>query len=97
MSLPLTSTTSRRVFFSSRRRHTRSYRDWSSDVCSSDLKTIGISVESIKSSPLKAAPNGFEPTSPEARAALEAIVRDSYAWFRTMVKDRRQLDDATLE
>src|SRR5438067_347220 len=26
-------------FFSSRRRHTRSKRDWSSDVCSSDLET----------------------------------------------------------
>src|SRR5207248_5802804 len=26
-------------FFSSRRRHTRSYGDWSSDVCSSDLTT----------------------------------------------------------
>ena len=38
------------------------------------LKTLGIQVESIKSSPLKAAPNGFEPTSPEARAAIEAIV-----------------------
>src|SRR3712207_8184531 len=25
------------VFFSSRRRHTRYWRDWSSDVCSSDL------------------------------------------------------------
>src|SRR5699024_11252010 len=28
---------SARFFFSSRRRHTRSKRDWSSDVCSSDL------------------------------------------------------------
>src|SRR3712207_7245476 len=27
------------VFFSSRRRHTRYWRDWSSDVCSSDLWT----------------------------------------------------------
>src|SRR5437868_14994448 len=27
-------------FFSSRRRHTRSKRDWSSDVCSSDLSEI---------------------------------------------------------
>src|SRR5438445_1660977 len=26
-------------FFSSRRRHTRYWRDWSSDVCSSDLGT----------------------------------------------------------
>src|SRR5207248_4086455 len=28
-------------FFSSRRRHTRSYGDWSSDVCSSDLDDVG--------------------------------------------------------
>src|SRR5207249_9776463 len=28
-------------FFSSRRRHTRSKRDWSSDVCSSDLGAVG--------------------------------------------------------
>src|SRR6266536_5666421 len=28
-------------FFSSRRRHTRSTRDWSSDVCSSDLELHG--------------------------------------------------------
>src|SRR5699024_11389646 len=27
-------------FFSSRRRHTRSKRDWSSDVCSSDLRRM---------------------------------------------------------
>src|SRR5947209_15036579 len=31
----------RGVFFSSRRRHTRYWRDWSSDVCSSDLP-VGI-------------------------------------------------------
>src|SRR2546421_6351212 len=29
-------------FFSSRRRHTRSDRDWSSDVCSSDLFSTGV-------------------------------------------------------
>src|SRR3712207_7226744 len=28
-------------FFSSRRRHTRYWRDWSSDVCSSDLRHGG--------------------------------------------------------
>src|SRR5262247_1493493 len=61
------------------------------------LKTLGIKVEEVKSSPLKAAPNGFEPTSPEARAAIEAIVSDSYAWFRGMVKARRHLDDAALD
>jgi protease-4 len=61
------------------------------------LKTLGIQIEEIKSSPLKAAPNGFEPTSPEARAAIASIVSDSYAWFRDMVKSRRQLDDAALD
>src|SRR3712207_7728335 len=30
-------------FFSSRRRHTRYWRDWSSDVCSSDLHTSSTS------------------------------------------------------
>jgi protease-4 len=60
------------------------------------LKTIGVKMEEVKSSPLKAAPNGFEPTSPEARAAIEAIVLDSYGWFKGLVKDRRQLDDAQL-
>jgi protease-4 len=61
------------------------------------LKTIGVTVEEVKSSPLKAAPNGFEPTSPEARAALESVVKDTYAWFRGLVKDRRGLDDVNLE
>src|SRR5207248_8935886 len=32
----------RLFFFSSRRRHTRSYGDWSSDVCSSDLALQGL-------------------------------------------------------
>src|SRR2546421_305574 len=43
-------------FFSSRRRHTRSDRDWSSDVCSSDLANVGYPI-------VEAAPDGtFEIT-----------------------------------
>jgi protease IV len=61
------------------------------------LKTVGVKVEEVKSSPLKAAPNGFEPTSPEARAALDDLVKDSYAWFRGLVKQRRGMDDALLD
>jgi protease-4 len=61
------------------------------------LKTVGVKVEDVKSSPLKAAPNGFEPTSPEARAALAAIVMDSYDWFRGLVRERRKLDGEALE
>ena len=61
------------------------------------MKTVGVKVEEVKSSPLKAAPNGFEPTSPEARAALDALVKDSYAWFRGLVKERRGMDDELLD
>jgi protease-4 len=61
------------------------------------LTKLGVKVETIKSSPLKAAPNGFEPTSPEARAAIESIIKDSYAWFRGMVQDRRHLNDDELQ
>jgi protease-4 len=61
------------------------------------MKTIGVQVETIRSTPLKAAPDGFGPTSPEARAALESIVMDSYAWFRGMVQDRRKLAGADLD
>ena len=61
------------------------------------LKVVGVKIEEIKSSPLKAAPNGYEPTSPEARAAIEALVKDSYAWFRGMVSERRKMDGAALE
>src|SRR2546421_9585559 len=35
-------------FFSSRRRHTRSDRDWSSDVCSSDLYVAASYAEDAK-------------------------------------------------
>jgi protease-4 len=61
------------------------------------LKTIGVQVETVRSTPLKAAPNGFEPTSPEAKAALDSIVKDSYAWFRGMVEDRRKLSGEALD
>nr|WP_047576933.1 signal peptide peptidase SppA [Methylobacterium sp. ZNC0032] len=60
------------------------------------LDTVGVKVESIKSSPLKAAPSGFEPTSPEAREALQRVVNDNYTWFKDMVRDRRHLAEGEV-
>jgi protease-4 len=60
------------------------------------LSKIGVKMESVKSTPLKAAPDGFEPTSPEATAALNSIIQDSYAWFKGLVQNRRHLTDAEL-
>jgi protease-4 len=61
------------------------------------LDTVGVKVEDVKSSPLKASPNGFEPTSPEARAALAALVGDSFTWFKSLVKERRGMTDEQLQ
>lgn len=60
------------------------------------LETVGVKVEEVKSSPLKAAPNGYEPTSEAAREAIAALVVDSYDWFKGLVKERRKLDDEEL-
>jgi protease-4 len=61
------------------------------------LGKLGVKMEAVKSTPLKAAPDGFEPTSPEARAALDSIIQDSYSWFKAIVRDRRHLDDSQLQ
>jgi protease IV len=60
------------------------------------LDTLGVKVEDVKSSPLKAEPSGVRPTSPEARAALAAVVGDTYAWFKGLVADRRKMDEQQL-
>src|SRR3989440_2538263 len=45
-------------FFSSRRRHTRSDRDWSSDVCSSDLARLARRRSSLRGKMGTLAPGG---------------------------------------
>lgn len=60
------------------------------------LDKVGVKVESVKSSPLKAEPSGFTPTSPEARAALASVVGDTYAWFKGLVSERRKLTEKEL-
>jgi len=60
------------------------------------LDMIGIKVESIKSSPLKAAPSPIESATPESRAAIAALVTANYDWFKGLVKDRRHMDDTRL-
>jgi protease-4 len=61
------------------------------------LDTVGVKMEDVKSSPLKASPSGYEPTSPEARAALAALVSDSFTWFKSLVKERRVMTDEQLQ
>src|SRR5207245_6269060 len=63
------------LFFPSRRRHTRCYRDWSSDVCSSDL----LALERVPHRQCGHAPEVFplERTTLPRPAAMEPhLVRD---------------------
>jgi protease-4 len=60
------------------------------------LDKIGVDVEEVKSSPLKAEPSGVRPTSPEARAALQQVVNDTYEWFKGLVAARRNYGPAEL-
>jgi protease-4 len=60
------------------------------------LGTLGVKVEEIKSAPLKAEPSPFHPTSPEARAALQSVVNDTYDWFKRLVAERRHLNGPEL-
>src|SRR5437868_7317803 len=52
-------------FFSSRRRHTRSKRDWSSDVCSSDLAPSRNLVACLREGAQRF---GWQPRDPQPRA-----------------------------
>jgi protease IV len=56
------------------------------------LTNAGIKVETIKSSPLKAEPNFFNPASEEAKSMIRRMIMDSYDWFVAIVDDRRPLD-----
>lgn len=58
------------------------------------MDKLGIKLEEVKSSPLKAEPNPFNPTTDEERAALRAMIMDSYDWFVGLVDERRPLTRA---
>ena len=55
------------------------------------MDNLGISLEEIKSSPLKAEPSPFHPPSEEARQMIRSMIMDSYDWFVDLVAERRNL------
>src|SRR2546421_5428767 len=78
-------------FFSSRRRHTRSDRDWSSDVCSSDLlsvpeiaKTLGVDVI-VEGSVIR------EGTQIRVHAQLIRAATDEHIWAEEYQREYRSV------
>src|SRR6202044_626808 len=77
------------VFFSSRRRHTRFSRDWSSDVCSSDL-----TITSVENPCAEALP-GFEDIKSMVFAGLYTVDSHEHAMLRDALEKLR-LNDASF-
>jgi protease-4 len=60
------------------------------------MDKVGVKLEEVKSSPLKAEPSPFNPTTDEERAMIRAMILDSYDWFVGIVEDRRPLTRAEV-
>lgn len=55
------------------------------------MDKVGIKLEEVKSSALKAEPSPFNPTTDAERAMIRAMILDSYDWFIDLVEQRRPL------
>jgi protease-4 len=55
------------------------------------MDKLGIKLEEIKSSPLKAEPSPFNATTDEERAMVRKLILDSYDWFVGIVAERRSM------
>jgi protease IV len=60
------------------------------------MRTLGVKVEEIKSGPLKAVPNPFEPADEKARALGEEMVQEAKVWFVDLVAERRKIEPASV-
>src|SRR5215203_679019 len=91
-------------FFSSRRRHTRDWRDWSSDVCSSDLDEgrpaevpqrggVGLHRQAGRHRPVAGAGAGVDQPGPERAAGREAQTGGKGRVNRMNLQRRTTKDD----
>ena len=60
------------------------------------MDKLGIRLEEVKSSPLKAEPSPFNPTTEAEKAMIRSMILDSYDWFVDLVVDRRNLPRAQV-
>jgi protease IV len=60
------------------------------------LDKIGVSLEEIKSAPMKAEPTPFHSPPENAKVMINAMVMDSFDWFVGLVAERRKLDKSVV-
>lgn len=55
------------------------------------LDKVGVKMNTIKSGPLKATPNPFEPVDEATRQVTQDMIGESFKWFVALVEDRRKI------
>lgn len=60
------------------------------------MEKIGVKIDTVKSSPLKAEPSPFNETTDAERQVLDRLVQDSYKWFVGLVAERRNMEDSEV-
>ncbi len=61
------------------------------------MSRLGVAMETVRSSELKAEPSPFRSGSPAAKARQAELIEDSYQWFRGLVAERRNLSGQQLD
>ena len=61
------------------------------------LKNIGIDINTLRSSDLKASANFFEQPTPKAMKEQKKVIDETFLWFKGLVSERRSLTEANLE
>src|SRR5690625_2054900 len=89
-------------FFSSRRRHTRWPRDWSSDVCSSDLGNVATIAHGAAPTELSRVMGNYEPAryvSPSSASnwAIQAVEADPDLAGTRLIQRRLGLSEGEIE
>jgi len=59
------------------------------------MEKVGVTLQEVKSSPLKGGPSMYAPMSEGERAVIKQMIDDSNEWFIDLVEDRRAMDRAT--
>src|SRR5438034_1765952 len=80
-------------FFSSRRRHTRSLCDWSSDVCSSDLKHGTADGKSWENANVMEAISKLEPSLPHLEPLLVAFFKGALETWKRFTSEFQRSEE----
>lgn len=60
------------------------------------MEALGVEMQTIRSSDIKGGPSPFRELTDEARQAQEAMIAEAFDWFKTLVADRRDMNETQI-